>query len=487
DAVVALFESLARFEESRPHAGVSLLLAELDAQEIPPASRVEGVQALGGVRLLTAHRAKGLEWDLVVVAGVQDGEWPDVRRRGSLLGADRFGRAGVEPPTSPATLLVDERRLFYVAITRARRQLLVTAVQAADDAGPRPSRFVEELDIEIPPPVSAPDRLLSARSLAGRLRRAAVDPAASEPLRSAAASVLARLAAPGDDGRPAVEAAVPAQWWGMAEPTPGAGPVRPAGEPVRLSASALAAFERCPLRWFLEREAGAAAPATAAQGFGTVLHALARLMSTGPAAEDIDGLLGRVDSVWESLGFEAEWQAERQKGTARAALLRLREWLRTNDREHLGSEVPFGPVDYAGATLGGTVDRLDADADGRLHVVDFKTANSKPSQADVAADLQLGFYQLATQAGAFADATSGGSESGGAELVQLVDGRADGSPSVQRQEALPAGGGAVAAALRGMVAAVLTESFPARPNDRCERCAFRRACPAQDAGGQVVT
>ena len=47
------------------------------------------------VRVLTAHRAKGLEWELVVVAGVQEGTWPDVRRRGSLLEADRLGRRAV--------------------------------------------------------------------------------------------------------------------------------------------------------------------------------------------------------------------------------------------------------------------------------------------------------------------------------------------------------------------------------------------------------
>ncbi len=40
--------------------------------------------------MLTAHRSKGLEWDLVVVAGVQEGTWPDLRQRGSLLGMDEL-------------------------------------------------------------------------------------------------------------------------------------------------------------------------------------------------------------------------------------------------------------------------------------------------------------------------------------------------------------------------------------------------------------
>jgi len=503
DAIGALFDAMARFEESRPHGGVRLLLAELEAQEIPPASRVEGVLGQGGVRLLTAHRAKGLEWDLVVVAGVQDGGWPDVRRRGSLLSADRLGRAGVEAPASPATLVVDERRLFYVAVTRARRHLFVTAVQSADDAGPRPSRFLEELGVDLPTPQAGPGELLSAPSLTGRLRRAAVDPGASDGLRAAAAGVLAQLggsagpaavaqdhrpavAAALPDHRPAVGAALPGAWWGLAEATSGTTPVRPRDQDVGLSASALAAFDRCPLRWFLEREVKAGAGSTAAQGFGSVLHALARLMSTDPAAE-VEMLLDRVDTVWEALGLEAAWLGDQQRDKARAALGRLTSWLQANRRQHIGSEVSFGPVPAAGALLSGSVDRLDADAAGGLHVVDYKTAKNKPSAAEVTDDLQLGFYQLAGQAGAF-DGVAGGSRvMGGAELVQLVDGLAGGRPSVQPQEALPPDGGAVADAVRRMVDGVVTETFPARPNSRCPKCPVRQACPAQEAGRQVVS
>jgi len=487
DAVVALFDLVARFGDTRPRGGVGLLLAELAAQEIPPASRVEGRQGQGGVRLLTAHRSKGLEWDVVVVAGVQDGTWPDVRRRGSLLSADRLGRAGVEPAASSAAQLVEERRLFYVAVTRARRHLFLTAVQSVDDAGPRPSRFLEETRLDLPTPAAASGQLLSVRSLAGRLRRAAVDASTSEGLRIAAAATLARLAAFGDDGRPLVGAAAPAAWWGMATPTPGAGPVRPADEPVRISASGLAAFDQCPLRWFLEREAYAASAATAAQGFGTVLHALARLVSTGALPDDADVLIQRLDAVWGAIGFEAAWLGARERDRARAALHRLLRWSRDNDREHLGSEVGFGPVEVGGALLAGTVDRLDLDRQGRLHVVDYKTSGSKPAKAQVAADLQLGLYQLAVQVGGMAEAAGGRTAVGGAELVQLVDGLADGRPSVQPQDPLPPGGEPVSGAVRRMVEAVLGEQFPARPNDRCSRCAFRPACPAQEAGRQVVS
>ena len=54
------------------------------------------------MRVLTAHRSKGLEWDVVVVAGVQEEVWPDLRLRGSLLGADELAdAAGAGRPGRP--------------------------------------------------------------------------------------------------------------------------------------------------------------------------------------------------------------------------------------------------------------------------------------------------------------------------------------------------------------------------------------------------
>jgi len=198
-------------------------------------------------------------------------------------------------------------------------------------------------------------------------------------------------------------------------------------------------------------------------------------------------LLRRVDTVWDALSLEAAWLGDQQRGRARAALDRLAHWLHASRREHLGSEVRFGPVEAAGAALSGSVDRLDRDSAGHLHVVDYKTGRKKPSSAEVAVDPQLGFYQLAGQAGAFDHLAEPGTRVGGAELVQLVDGLSGGRPSVQSQDALPAGGGEVAQAVRRMVDAVVSETFPARPHKGCLKCPVRQACPAQDAGAQVVS
>src|SRR5690606_8224462 len=87
DSVVALCEDAARYCGRLPPGTA---WAGLESQEIPGDTLAEHAPQGEAVRILTAHRAKGLEWDLVVVAGVQEGDWPDLRLRGSLLGVEHL-------------------------------------------------------------------------------------------------------------------------------------------------------------------------------------------------------------------------------------------------------------------------------------------------------------------------------------------------------------------------------------------------------------
>ena len=142
-----LFDAAARFTDRLPAASPRDFYEHLMAQQVPGEWSSPTSGGPEAVRVLTAHSSKGLEWDLVCVAGVQEGSWPDLRRRGSLLGSDVLvdvlaGRdaAGL---SRVAPQLAEERRLFYVAVTRARRRLLVTAVSGEEE---QPSRFLDELD-----------------------------------------------------------------------------------------------------------------------------------------------------------------------------------------------------------------------------------------------------------------------------------------------------------------------------------------------------
>ena len=485
DAVVALFAAVGRAADRAPGRGVTPLLDEIEAQQIPGDTLAETGVRGDAVRVLTAHRSKGLEWDVVVVAGVQEGVWPDLRRRSTLLEAERLDRDGLREPADRARLLADERRLFYVALTRAKRRLVVTAVDSPEDDGDRPSRFLAELEVDVVSHRNRVERPLSLTSLVAALRRTAVDPAASEPARRAAATRLARLAAAVDDrGQPLVPAAHPDRWWGLAETTRSETPVVPLEEPVLLSASALQRIEECPLRWFLERKAAAQEASSTAMGFGSVVHALAHEIGQGVTSAELEALMARLDTVWHQLAFDAPWQSDQQREQAREALVRLVAWHQAErGRELVGTEVPFDvtvTVDDVDVRLRGQVDRLERAPDGALHVVDLKTTKTLPVKKDLPVHPQLGTYQLVVREGGL-----GEGHPGGAELVQL---RHDGEhgATVLPQPALTEEW--VDELLATAVRRIVTEAFPPHVDDqRCSRCSFARACPGTAEGRQVVS
>ncbi|TGN81522.1 ATP-dependent helicase [Streptomyces bauhiniae] len=497
DAVCALFATAARAEERTGGRGTLNFLEEIDAEDIAADTLTRRAVRPDAVRLMTAHRSKGLEWRLVVVAGVQEGLWPDLRRRGSLLEADRIGRDGLAEPLTPGALLVEERRLFYVAATRARDRLVVTAVKAPADDGDQPSRFLTELGVEPRDVTGRPRRPLAVAALVAELRATTVDPDVSEALRDAAARRLARLAALADeDGRPLVPAAHPDRWWGMYEPTASKVPLRDRDQPVVLSGSALDQLANtCALQWFLGREVKADAPATAAQGFGNVVHVLADEVASGRTPADLDVLMERLDSVWNALAFDAPWKSAQEKETARAALERFLNWhvLDRATRTPIASERDFDVTLEAGeyqVRIRGQMDRVETDGDGRAYVVDFKTGKNAPTAAEVARHPQLAVYQLAVAEGAVDDAFDGERpEPGGAELVQLRQGAAkkDGGetlPKVQAQE--PLDGEWVGDLLATAAGKVLDERFTPTTGQHCAHCSFRASCSARPEGRHVV-
>ncbi|MFE9026990.1 ATP-dependent helicase [Streptomyces iakyrus] len=497
DAVCALFATAARAEERTGGRGTLNFLEEIEAEDIAADTLARRTVRPDAVRLMTAHRSKGLQWRLVVVAGVQEGLWPDLRRRGSLLEADRIGRDGLAEPLTPGALLAEERRLFYVAATRASERLVVTAVKAPADDGDQPSRFLTELGVEPRDVTGRPRRPLSVAALVAELRATTVDPRVSDALREAAARRLARLAALADeDGRPLVPSAHPYRWWGMFEPTESKVPLRDRDQPVVLSGSALDQLANtCALQWFLGREVKADAPATAAQGFGNVVHVLADEVASGHTPADLGVLMERLDSVWNALAFDAPWKSAQEKDNARVALERFLQWhvMNRTGRTPVASEHDFDVTLEAGdyqVRIRGQMDRVEADGDGRAYVVDFKTGKQAPGSKEVERHPQLAVYQLAVREGAVDEAFDGvRPEPGGAELVHLRQGAAkrDGGetlPKVQAQE--PLEGEWVGDLLATAAGKVLDERFTPTAGQHCTHCAFRASCSARQEGRHVV-
>jgi superfamily I DNA/RNA helicase/RecB family exonuclease len=494
DAVLALFEAAARFCDDLPPGSPRLFLDSLIGQEIAGDTIAEQAVRDDSVRVLTAHRSKGLEWDVVVVAGVQEEVWPDLRLRGSLLGADELadatgtaGPAGAAGPPAAtgqlsdvvvaaraARLLAEERRLFYVAATRARRLLVVTA-SGGDEQDKRPSRFLAELAgdaVEIGR-AGAATRWLALPALVADLRRTVADQARPGPLRAAAAAQLARLAAAG------VRGADPRDWYALTEPSDD-DPIVADGERVRLSPSHVETFTRCGLRWLLESAVGAGRP-DVLRHLGTVIHAAAQLIAEG---ESESAVADRIDDIWHHLDFGSVWYGSRQRELAERMVRKFLAWHAANPRELIATEQSLR-VRVGRVEITGRVDRLERDDQGRGVIVDLKTGGTAPREEELDRHPQLGVYQLAVLLGAFE--RLGVIDPGGAELVQVGKAGLTARAKVQHQRALAEdpdpdwAGELVAAVATGMAGPV----YRARVNPGCRTCPVASCCPVQPDGAQV--
>jgi RecB family exonuclease len=265
---------------------------------------------------------------------------------------------------------------------------------------------------------------------------------------------------------------------------------------VALSGSAIGQLvDTCALQWFLAREVKADEPASSAQGFGLVVHALADEVASGRTPADLAVLMERLDKVWDGLVFDAPWKSAQEKENARAALERFLRWhvLERGGRRAVASEHDFDVTLKAGGyevRVKGSMDRVEEDDQGRAYVVDFKTGKAKPTGPEVERHPQLAVYQAVLREGGADEAFEGSRpEPGGAELVHLRLGatRREGGetlPAVQRQE--PPSSEWVGELLATAAARVLDESFGPSPGDHCGQCAFRSSCSARPEGRHIV-
>ncbi|MFT4214894.1 MAG: ATP-dependent DNA helicase [Microbacterium sp.] len=409
DAACALFQLAKRHGErddgTSPAAFVRSVLDSVVAED--------RLDETGGdaVRILTPAGALGAEFDTVIVAGVQDGIWPNLRTRGSVLQTWRLAT----PDTATDTLdrrrgvLHDELRLFARACSRARSLLVVTAV---GDSDATPSTLFELL-----PPAQpvAPSHPLSLRGLVAQHRRTLTDAAADDAARRDAAGQLVLLAEAGVPG------AAPDDWFGVLPPSSTA-PLRDLDtEDVRVSPSRMQTLEECELNWVIGElgadEGGAVA------GVGTLIHAAME----HAAGDDEHALWEIVAARWSELDFESAWQGRAEQTRARDLVRRLAVYLRTFHADggtligaepHFEVPVTLDPPRTHGAVVSGYIDRVERTAAGEVVIVDLKTGKNQPqTDAAVADNPQLAAYQLALVDGAIAEAA--GLVPGGAKLLVL--------------------------------------------------------------------
>lgn len=371
---------------------------------------------LNAVRLMTVHQAKGLEFELVIIPHLVEGRFPAQRRGEGLTLPDPL-----LPEELPATEmhLAEERRLAYVAVTRARQELVCSFAQRYEGSRDwRPSRFLRAISGE------------EARSLEAR-------------------DVLGPP--------PALELSiVPGQ---VELPLADIGPLPP------LSFTALDTYLRCPQQYqyrFVFRLPTRPRPQ---MQFGRILH---------EALKDALGAIERDRPLtWQMLetAYIAAWARERFCAPEQAPSLQelgrayLRRAFDQGDlKRALLLEQPFSlPID--GLRVTGRIDRVDRLPDGGYEVIDYKTGSARRAQ-ELQRDLQLGIYAMAArEVFRFEPLTL--------SYYYLETGeRVSVDKSAERLQE-------DRATVRRAADGIRAELFPARPDRvKCAACDFRLLCPS---------
>lgn len=526
DAMMALFHTAERYVDQMPGAGPEQFLEYLLNQELPMDTLAARAQVDDAVELMTPASAAGREWPVVIVAGLQEGVWPNTRLRGELLGSTLYADAvehGVEyalqldPLSRLRDIRYDELRSFSTAISRAQDLLICTAVSSEDD---QPSSFLDYVAPLRPGQESRGftpvERPMTLRALVAELRQYAQLDGRYAPEAAEAVRVLARLAA----ANPAVPGAHPDSWWGLA-PLTTTDAVVPPGGTVYVSPSKVEAVQKSPLDWFVQAAGGEAAT-DFARSLGTLVHAIAQDLPEASGSEYVTELVRR----WPALGMKDNWEGRLDFQRAEAMVRKLAQYvlvMRSEGRSLVGVEQDFAvqlpdvipeggsasdgrlEPEPAGdgsqaqssedqarsAVLRGQVDRLEIDSEGRLVVVDLKTGKRQPGKTELSRHPQLGAYQAAVLAGGFGDAIGVPPQAmpGGAVLAQLGTGTK--GPGVQQQDSLDPRDNWALDMVNGAAAVMAGSVFearhdPAKGGHGGHGCRLPEVCPLCVRGKQVT-
>ncbi len=386
-----------------------------------------------GVRLLTAHAAKGLEFPHVAIIRGSSYNWFPTPYGEPLIAFPLELRRPDASSNDDKTLHEEEeRRLFYVAMTRAKDTLAIYAHEGRGKKDPKPTQFLREF---------------------------MANPAYKKFWSTRPAEFLQDIAAGGEPGIAVPQSNLAA--WLLMPPS--------ANFVTGLSASAIEIYEECPLRFKLEREWHLPREVPASLHYGAAMHGVLRTFYDAQRYQreiGDDDLLEQFRAALASAGIADRYQYELY---LRQGMEQLRQFFEAArgapPPEVIGTERGF-ELQVGPAKLAGRVDRIDRTGPDTVAIVDYKTGKPK-SQEDADESLQLSLYALAAR------------ETWGKRADRLVFHNLENNTPVctTRTDAE-----LEAAKLRVQEVAegIARGEFAAKPGYHCAFCPYRNLCPATE-------
>jgi DNA helicase II / ATP-dependent DNA helicase PcrA len=391
------------------------------------------------VQLMTVHAAKGLEFDHVYVLrlvqrGFPAGEKPRVLEFPAELMKEEQPQGSFH--------IQEERRLFYVAVTRARHRLTLNTVV---NKRSKPSPFLDDI-------------LMEAQIKRRDVEQLAPTPANELPAPTETAPVLFDI----PKRRARIGSRI-GEWATAYRP--------PVPEPLQISPSAIGTLEACPQKYLFDCAWKLRGGPAAAMSFGSVMHNtikyFIRELAKGRTLpfEEVER---KFELEWTSAGFEDDYQEQEYKKDGLAQLRAFHASTLASPPNVIAQEKVFDlPMDN-NIVLSGRMDQVNRLGPGQEEIVDYKTG--RPRNEDKARkDVQLSVYALAARE--VFDWNPARLTLHFLQTNQPVSATRDDKQLKK-----------VRAEIQEAAADIRAGEFPAKPGFACKFCDYEPICPAREQG-----
>jgi len=342
------FDKLKAFDKDNPKASVAQAVVYFDllleAGENPAQAQIEDIDTIS---LLTIHSAKGLEWPIVFLVNMVSDRFPS-RSRGEVIPLpDEFVRQKLP---SGDVHLQEERRLFYVAVTRARDFLF--AVYGKDYGGQRPKK---------------------------------------------ASLLLSELGVKTTLWEPKAQLSWLSQLQGIEAPKPRA-VIDGQFQLTYLSYSQVDVYKSCPLKYKYQYVLHVPTKPNHAFAFGSTIHLTLQKFHQFTMKDQIpslDTLLHMYEKFFIDIGYDSQGQRLKRFESGKKALEQYyQNYKQQFEGKPVNLEAKF-KIMIDGIPMVGRIDRIDKLDDG-FELIDYKTGGAK-DQKTVDKDAQLTIYAMASQ------------------------------------------------------------------------------------------
>jgi superfamily I DNA/RNA helicase/RecB family exonuclease len=482
DALVAFSRALGRFVERRRGNGTfSDYLEAIGRADFGSDPWLPPERAGGGVNVVSFHGAKGKEWSVVAVAGVVEGSIPKGRRATGLF--DPYFLDDPDPIGRSKKNEMEDRRVFYVAVTRAKKRCIVTTSPGPTRRG-EPSRFIEELSGSVPEvEVPADTAPLTFAEAAARHRRTLADTSKPASERIAALGAIAEIC----KLDPSCSAAQPSEWWWRWDWTDQPMRIREQQQDpgddlpldkLRTSYSRISTYDNCGLQYLCAVVLGLDPESSHNMAFGSIVHKVFEELETGALPVDPKAAYARYDELFETIrsAFPNQALARQFYRDGQVMIERYGRFLKPGQAAK--AETSF-KVDFDGHRITGRIDRVDQIGQNVV-ITDYKTSRNPVYWDDAKESLQLAIYHLAAKSDPELAAL------GEPASMQLVY---PGAPlsrgDVAKRSQTPEEAEAAIQRLPELIKGVLDEDFRPKPTADCTWCRFKPLCPLWSEGKEL--